>query len=205
MSPSDLFASIMDFLSGSAFKMGLTVASLALFRFVNRATRPRIEESVDRGRFRSASATRARHATRFLSGLVLICALAFIWGIGFHAILLLSTTVLTLTGVALFANWSLLSNITAFFVLLLHPSFRRGTFVRVMELDNYIEGYISDINLFNTILITESRETVVYPNNLLIARPTLINPRNRFNVIGKSAEFLAQRQPESEKLNVSKT
>lgn len=51
--------------------------------------------------------------------------------------------------------------------------------------DNYIEGYISEINLFNTKLITEDKEFVVYPNTLLILKPAIINPRERYNSVGK--------------------
>ncbi|MCF2857184.1 mechanosensitive ion channel family protein [Pseudoalteromonas sp. SMS1] len=86
---------------------------------------------------------------------------------------------------ALFANWSVLSNITAYFVLLFHSAYRRGNFVRVLDGDNYIEGYISNIGVFNTQFITEDREIIIYPNNLLLGRPTQINPRSRFNSIGK--------------------
>ena len=67
----------------------------------------------------------------------------------------------------------------------MHPSFRRGTFVRVIDIDNYAEGYISELTVFNTVLLTENREVIVYPNNLLLGRPALINPRDRLNGVGK--------------------
>jgi hypothetical protein len=69
--------------------------------------------------------------------------MALTWGIEFDSVFLFASTTLTLLGVALFASWSLLSNVAAYFVILLHPSFRRGTFVRVIDFDNYAEGYIS--------------------------------------------------------------
>ena len=99
--------------------------------------------------------------------------------------MILSTSILTLTGVALFASWSLLSNVTSYFILLFHNAFRRGNFVRIVDGDNYMEGYIADVNLFNTRIVTEDRETVIYPNNLVLTRPCIINPRNRWKVIGK--------------------
>jgi hypothetical protein len=55
----------------------------------------------------------------------------------------------------------------------------------VIDGDNYVEGYISEINLFSTKLISESREVIIYPNNLLLTRPMLVNPRDRLNGIGK--------------------
>jgi len=101
------------------------------------------------------------------------------------SLLVFAGTALTLLGVALFASWSLLSNITAYFILLLHPTFRRGTFVRIIDADNYVEGYIADLGLFNMRLITESREAIVYPNNLVLGRPCLVNPRDRLDGVGK--------------------
>jgi small-conductance mechanosensitive channel len=101
------------------------------------------------------------------------------------AMLIVASTTITLLGVALFASWSLLSNITAFFILLLQPSFARGNFIRVIDVDNYIEGYISDLSLLHTKLRTEAGELVVYPNNLLLGRPTLINPKQRLEGFGK--------------------
>lgn len=92
---------------------------------------------------------------------------------------------LTLLGVALFAQWSIISNIAAYFVLLLHPSIRRGNYIRVMDMDNFIEGYVAELSLFNTKMITENREAIVYPNNLLVSRPIVVNPRIRFGSQGK--------------------
>ena len=82
--------------------------------------------------------------------------------------------------------------------MLFHNSFRRGNFVRVIDIDNYIEGYISEVNLFNTKLITEDREVVIFPNNLLLTRPTIINPRNKWQVIGKFSDKIRPIPPENE-------
>jgi len=100
-------------------------------------------------------------------------------------VLVIAGTTLTLLGVALFASWSLLSNVTAYFVLMLHPAFRRGTFIRIIDADNYVEGYVADLNLFSARLITENREVALYPNNLILGRPCLINPRDRLGGVGK--------------------
>ncbi|TQF73092.1 mechanosensitive ion channel [Pseudoalteromonas luteoviolacea] len=146
---------------------------------------PKIDQSVDDGGFKNDSLKKAYLTVRWLSGIVFSAVLLVVWGVDISGMLLMSTSILAVTGVALFANWSVLSNITAYFVLLFHSAYRRGNFVRVLDGDNYIEGYISDIGVFNTKFVTEDREIIIYPNNLLLGRPTQINPRNRFNSIGK--------------------
>ena len=146
---------------------------------------PLIEKSVVRSKFKSVAVTKAYHTTRLIIGILTVALLLIVWGIDFSGLLIISTSLLTLTGVALFASWSLLSNVTSYFVLLIQPSFQRGNFVRVIDADNYIEGYISEVNMFNSKLITEDREVIVYPNNLLLTRPTIINPRVRLTSVGK--------------------
>ena len=101
----------------------------------------------------------------------------------------MSAGLLALLGVSLFASWSILSNVTAFFLLIFHKSYKRGNFIRIIIGENYVEGYISEINLFNTKLISEDKEIIVYPNILLMSHPAIINPRSRYSVVGKVVEF----------------
>lgn len=174
-----------------------SIVVISLYIVITRLTLPKIEKSVNRSRFKSESTDKAYHTVRLVSALVVVVALLLIWGIDFSGVLILSTSLLTLTGVALFANWSLLSNITSYMVLLFHSSYRRGVFLRIIDGDNYIEGYIADIGLFSAKLITEDREVVIYPNNLLVTRPTLINPRTRLNGLGKiSGSAITKMSPE---------
>ena len=118
---------------------------------------PLIERSVARSKFKSEAVTKAYHTTRLIVGILTAAVLLIVWGIDFSGLLIISTSLLTLTGVALFASWSLLSNVTSYFVLLVQPSFQRGNFVRIIDADNYIEGYISEVNMFNSKLITEEK------------------------------------------------
>ena len=175
-----------------------SLAVLLLYVFITRLALPRIERGVDQSNLKSEAKEKAYHTLRLLSGTVTIAILLLVWGIDFSGLLVLSTSLITLTGVALFASWSLLSNITSYFVLLFHNSFRRGNFVRVIDTDNYIEGYIAEVNLFNTKLITEDREVVIYPNNLILTRPTIINPRNKWQVIGKFSDKAKTEQLEED-------
>lgn len=134
---------------------------------------------------KSASAVQGLFVARTLLVLITIAFILLVWGIDFSGLLVLSTSILTLTGVALFASWSLLSNITSFFILLTNVSYKRGNFIRIIDGDNYIEGLISDVGPFATRLITENKEIVLYPNNLILNRPHIVNPRQRWQQFGK--------------------
>lgn len=175
-----------------AYKANVLWSLVVIFLYfiITRLTLPLVEKLVNRSGIKSDSASKAYHIVRILSATLTVGILLFVWGIDFAGLMLLSTSLLTLTGVALFANWSILSNVTSYFVLLVQSAYVRGNFVRIIDGDNYIEGYIADIGIFATKLITENREIVIYPNNLFVVRPTVINPRNKWNMIGKTNENL---------------
>lgn len=179
---------IIAFVTPYALQIALTLALALVYLLVDRFATPRLTEGAEEGRFKEGSADKAIRVARLLMGLTVGFATAAVWGIDPLSILVFAGTTLTLLGVAFFASWSLLSHVTAYFILLLHPTFRRGVFIRIFEMDNYIEGYIADITMFNVKMITENREIIVYPNSLLLGRPALINPRDRRNTVGKIDE-----------------
>lgn len=165
--------------------ISITIALSVAYLILTKKLFPVIEEQFNKSGFKDSSLPRAYHTTRILVLVSVIVAILFIWGIDFGGLVLLSTSIITLTGVALFANWSLLSNITSYFVLIFNPDFKRGNYIRILESDNFIEGYIADVGLFNTRLISEEREILNYPNNLVVGRPTVINPREKYGTFGK--------------------
>ena len=148
-------------------------------------TLPKIRKGVNISKLTEESALKAFNIMRIIIGTMTLAALFLVWGIDFSGLLLVSTSLITITGVALFANWSLLSNITAYFILLFQPSYSRGNFIRVFEGDNFVEGTIAEVNLFNIKLITDDEEIIMYPNNLLLTRLTMLNPRRRLQGFGK--------------------
>lgn len=172
-----------------------TVVMLLLYMVMTRYAIPRLEKNVEKSKLKSSSAVKGLFTARILSGTVTLALILLAWGVDISGLLVLSTSILTLLGVALFANWSLISNITAYFILLTNVSYRRGNYVRVLDGDNYIEGYIADINLFNTRLVTQERETVLYPNNLMLTRPVLVNPKGKWGSLGKVPASTPALQP----------
>lgn len=176
-------------MSTEGIQVAASLASIFIYFLVTRLAFPKIEKGVEEGKFKSDATLKAFRVVRLISGTVLVVALFIIWGFDFSGLLVIATSVITVVGIALFASWSILSNVTAFILLLVHSSYRRGNYIRVIDVDNYIEGYIAEVNLINTRLITEDREVVIYPNNLLITRPTIINPRTRLGGVGKITDL----------------
>jgi len=106
--------------------------------------------------------------------LLLVVVLSVVWGIDIKGLLVLASSMIAVIGVALFAAWSLISNITAFFIMLGQRNFAPGAEVRIIDGSNYVEGRVLEINLFSTVLVTKHNEQVVYPNNLIVSRPVVV-------------------------------
>ena len=128
---------------------------------------------VDLGIAKRAAPKRAKYVSKicnFALATVSIVALFFIWGIDYHSIFLFGSSILAITGVALFAQWSILSNITASVVIFFNYPARIGDSIRILDGDNTIEGTIVDINIFQVLLEDKDRNLINYPNNLLIQK-----------------------------------
>ena len=178
---------ILDWVKTYQLNLILTCVIFVVYGTFRLLAGPKIREQAEQGRLKDNSVSKALSALNIILSVAAAASAMLVWGFDFKGLLTLSASIFALAGVAFFAGWSVLSNITAFFLLLAHQSYRRGNFIRVMDGDNYIEGYISEIHLFNTKLISESREVIIYPNNLLLARPTVVNPRDRLSPVGKLA------------------
>ncbi|MBV2089523.1 MAG: mechanosensitive ion channel family protein [Candidatus Thiodiazotropha sp. (ex Ctena orbiculata)] len=185
----------------STYKISITitfviiVVQLIILKFLI----PRIGRSIEESNLKSNSFQKAKSSLSFISVAFSFALITFVWGFDFKGLMAISASVIALLGVSLFAGWSILSNVTAFFLLIFHQSYKRGNYIRVILGDNYIEGYISEINLFNTKLITENKEIVVYPNTLLILNPAIINSRERYYTVGKIADMPDKRNVDQSK------
>lgn len=97
-----------------------------------------------------------------------------IWGIKPEQIFLFISSVLTVIGVAFFAQWSILSNITAGIILFFSSPFKIGNVIKIMDKDYPIEAKIIDIRSFYTLLKTAEGEEITFPNNLLLQKGVVV-------------------------------
>lgn len=104
-----------------------------------------------------------------------------IWGIKSSQLLAFFTGTLTLIGVAFFAQWSILSNITSGMILFFSFPFRIGDVIQVHDKDFPIEAQIEDIKAFHTLLRNREGELITYPNSLLLQKGVTIVPIKQEN------------------------
>jgi small-conductance mechanosensitive channel len=78
------------------------------------------------------------------------------------------SSVLTVMGIALFAQWSILSNITSGVIIFFSHSARLDDTIAIIDKDYEVEGRISDIGLFFVIIKTANDEQVDIPNSVFL-------------------------------------
>jgi len=99
-----------------------------------------------------------------------------IWNVKAENVITTLSAVITVVGVALFAQWSVLSNITAGMILLFSFPFKIGDIIRIHDKDFPIVAEIEDIRAFYTLLITAEGELISIPNNVLLQKGiTILN------------------------------
>lgn len=99
--------------------------------------------------------------------------LAFVWSVDIKGVSVVASSVFAIIGVAMFAQWSILSNVTASIIIFFTFPARVGDRVRIVDGDDSIEGTIMEITLFQTELKDSQDNRVLYPNNLLLQKPVI--------------------------------
>ena len=103
-----------------------------------------------------------------LMNIIAIVALIIIWGVQTKDIFIVLSSITTVVGVAMFAQWSILSNITSGIILFFSFPFKIGDYIFIHDKDFPIEAEIEDIGAFHVYLKTKKGESIVYPNNLML-------------------------------------
>lgn len=138
---------------------------------------------------------RARLLLNTLTSIVLICVLLMIWGIELRGLLVVGSSMFALLGVALFAGWSILSNLTSFLILFTQNDCRIGRWVRVVDGANFIEGEIIEMSFMTVQMRNMNGDFVLYPNNLFITRPVIVLKNSPLPEIEEQAAGINEVKP----------
>jgi small-conductance mechanosensitive channel len=115
-----------------------------------------------------------------------VIVVAVIWGVSQQQLFLYISSIFTVVGVALFAQWSLLSNVTASVLLFLNHPIKIGDTIHIMDKEFPIEGRIKDIGSFFILIETGDEEEMTIPNNILFQKSIKLNCQLKKN---ESTEF----------------
>jgi small-conductance mechanosensitive channel len=102
--------------------------------------------------------------------ITVIVITAFIWGVDEKQLLIYISSFLTILGIAFFAQWSILSNITAGIILFVNYPVKIGDKITILEKDYDISGEIRDIGTFFITLKTSKNEFITVPNSIILQK-----------------------------------
>lgn len=96
--------------------------------------------------------------------------LAIIWGVDLKQFSVFISSVLAVLGVGFFAQWSLLSNLTASVILFFNHPVRLGHRIRILDKDFDWTGVVEDITGFYLFLKTDDGRKITIPNSLVLQK-----------------------------------
>ncbi|WP_166383372.1 MULTISPECIES: mechanosensitive ion channel family protein [unclassified Polaribacter] len=109
--------------------------------------------------------------------ITIIVFVSFVWGVDEKQLLVYVSSFLTILGIAFFAQWSILSNITAGLILFINYPVKIGDTITILEKDNNITGEIRDIGAFFITLRTLEKELITIPNAVILQKNIKYSPQ----------------------------
>jgi small-conductance mechanosensitive channel len=113
-------------------------------------------------------------AVHLFSFITIVILLSAVWGLEQNEIAVFVGTLLTALGIAFFAQWSLLSNVTSSLLLFFNHPLKIGDTIKVLDKDYPFEGQVSDLTYFFVQLKTTSGEIITIPNSLIFQKAVSI-------------------------------
>tara|TARA_R110000764_G_scaffold238201_1_gene335106 strand:+ start:455 stop:1033 length:579 start_codon:yes stop_codon:yes gene_type:complete len=117
----------------------------------------------------------------FALTVIAVGALTLVWSVNYKELGVMLSSVFAVIGVALFAQWSILSNITAGVIIFFSFPFKIGNTIRILDkeladpnnsdLDTFV---IEDIRAFHLHLRRNNGEILTYPNNLVLQKGVIL-------------------------------
>lgn len=109
-------------------------------------------------------------ALNLFTSITAMVIIAGIWGLEQNEIAVFATTILTALGIAFFAQWSLLSNITSSIILFFNHPLKLGDTIKVLDKDYPFEGEVTELTYFFVHLKTKNGEIITIPNSLILQK-----------------------------------
>ena len=166
------FDDLIQFVSKNIYVLKIleTLVVLLIFFFIKLVITKLVNRSALNFEYQSARVNVFKKLVRFMLILVVGIILLAIWGVDQTDIALFISSLLTVLGIAFFAQWSILSNITSSVIIFFNHPITIGDSLTVMDKDYQIEGEIFDIGIFFITIKTTTEELVTVPSSVLMQK-----------------------------------
>lgn len=146
---------------------GIVILLFFVIRFLSQALVKKI------GRNSGINQARINLICRYIT-VTLVCiglvAEAFIFGTELKDMAFIFSSIFAVIGIALFAIWSILSNITSGIIMFFSFPYKVGDKIQIHDKDFPVEAIIEDIGAFQLHLRLDNGDLVTYPNNLILQK-----------------------------------
>ncbi len=143
--------------------------------FVNKSLK---QTHLERGRRKMI--IKAINLFTFIGSTVVLSA---IWGLKQNEVAVYVGTILTALGIAFFAQWSLLSNITSSLLLFFNHPLKIGDTIKVLDKDYPFDGEITDLSYFFVHIKCESGDIITIPNSIILQKSIAISSKKGDNEV----------------------
>ena len=136
---------------------------------------------------------RVLYITRLMKmGMVFCClvVMCLILGLGYSEISVFLSSIFAVVGIALFAQWSILSNITASMIIFFGFPYRVNDRIKILDKDDDMSGIIVEISMFHVILQRPDGNLITYPNTMILQKAVLKIDYPVVEAIAENAEDL---------------
>jgi small-conductance mechanosensitive channel len=119
---------------------------------------------------------RVPYITKLMNmGMVFFClvVVCFMLGLGYSEVSVFLSSIFAVVGVGLFAQWSILSNITASMIIFFGFPYRIGDRIKIADRDEDMCGVIEEISMFHVILRRDDGNLITYPNSMLLQKAVI--------------------------------
>jgi MscS family membrane protein len=154
-------------INSSFFEFTASALAIIVFLFLRAISRKLIKRQEKKHNLDKARSIYAMKFFNFTWFALLLLAFGFIWNVSFKGVF---ASFFAVAGIALFASWSILSNITASVILFFNFPFKIGSRIRIMDLDDSVEGVVKDITFFAILIEIDNGGLVSFPNNMAIQK-----------------------------------
>lgn len=116
---------------------------------------------------------RANLIMKYVDSILILIAFVIgilIWGIKVKDIGVIASSIFAIIGIAFFAQWSVLSNLTSGVIIFFTFPYKIGDRIKIHDKDFPIIAIIEDIKAFHLTLRTEDRGLHTYPNSLILQK-----------------------------------
>ncbi|WP_438863115.1 mechanosensitive ion channel family protein [Neptunicella sp.] len=94
-------------------------------------------------------------------------------GIDYGQFTVFLSSTFAVLGIALFAQWSILSNLTAGVLIFFNFPYRVGDYIKIANKDYDLAGIIEEISSFHVLVRHINGDLITYPNSLILQTPVI--------------------------------